>query len=675
MDEKRKRRQSKLEEFNSLSTTSSAQARGLAGGSPGGSALQDPKSAESPLLSPSSRNASTVSINNMTGPSSRSRATTLDVPGLTRSKVSPNGEISARDVGSKLVIVMVGLPARGKSYVTKKLCRFLNWQQHNCRIFNVGNTRRRANQYAGPSDRPLPDYPDGQQAGREAPNVEPPADETSHSADFFSPENQKSFEMREQWAYDTLNELLDYVLEGEGSVGILDATNTTVARRKAVMNRIRERSNNQLKVLFLESICSRSEIIENNVHLKLSGPDYRNMDKAKALRDFLNRLHNYEKVYETIGPQEEKDPDFQYIKMINVGQKLECGNIKGFLAGQTVFFLLNFNLNMRQIWITRHGESTDNEKGQIGGDAPLTERGDRYSKALAKFMEYKKKEFRRQQLAEYTKLVRLVEQSGSEPPTPMNEPESVNFCVWTSMLQRAVDTAKYFDENEFDLKEMRMLNEIDAGVCDGMTYEEIREKLPDEYKARMADKTRYRYPGVGGESYLDVINRLRAVIVEIERMSENLLVICHRVVARILLAYFMNLGRDAIGDLEVPLHTLYVLEPKPYGVEWELYKYNERSNWFYHVPKEANTIKNQLTDKSRRYTVVATADMVLGDTLERNKCTIYDDTVIEEASDEDESEGQAISSQSRHTRNSSESDPDCKNDDIEAIRAKLQKAL
>jgi 6-phosphofructo-2-kinase len=29
----------------------------------------------------------------------------------------------------------------------------------------------------------------------------------------------------------------------------------------------------------------------------------------------------------------------------------------------------------------------------------------------------------------------------------------------------------------------------------------------------MADKLNYRYPGVGGESYLDVIERIRPVII------------------------------------------------------------------------------------------------------------------------------------------------------------------
>lgn len=531
--------------------------------------------------------------------SKRLRATTLDVPGLTRSKVSPDGRIAKDDVGAKLVIIMVGLPARGKSYVTKKLARFLNWQQHDCRIFNVGNTRRRASKHAGPSKEPLPDEPEKAQ--------------TEQKGDFFSRDNPRSVAQREKWAETTLAELLDYVLDGEGSVGILDATNTTRARRKRVMNIINQRSNGQLKVLFLESICTQSHIIESNVRLKLSGPDYKDMDQSKAIDDFLLRLRNYEEAYEPISSEEEADPLFQYVKFINVGQKFECGNIKGFLSGQTVFFLLNFNLRPRQIWITRHGESVDNQLGRIGGDAGLTSRGQRYAAAVAKFMKFKKEEFRNRMIKESAEQLQILQKSGSRPPTPTNEPADQNFCVWTSMLRRTIETASHFEETEFDLKEMRMLNELDPGICNGMTYQEIKRAYPHEYEARMQDKIRYRYPGIGGESYLDVINRLRPVIVEMERMEDNCLVICHRVVARVLLSYFMNLGRDAIGDLEVPLHTLYVLEPKPYGVDWALFKYNERVNWFYEVSTEDAQVKSQLNDHKRRYTVVATAGLKLGD--------------------------------------------------------------
>ena len=55
-------------------------------------------------------------------------------------------------------------------------------------------------------------------------------------------------------------------------------------------------------------------------------------------------------------------------------------------------------------------------------------------------------------------------------------------------------------------------DEIDAGECDGLTYEEISQRLPQEFSARQADKFRYRYPR--GESYEDVIRRLEPVILD-----------------------------------------------------------------------------------------------------------------------------------------------------------------
>ena len=44
------------------------------------------------------------------------------------------------------VIVMVGLPARGKTYIAKKLTRYLNWIGVNTRVFNAGDYRRCVNE-------------------------------------------------------------------------------------------------------------------------------------------------------------------------------------------------------------------------------------------------------------------------------------------------------------------------------------------------------------------------------------------------------------------------------------------------------------------------------------------------------------------------------------------------
>ena len=108
---------------------------------------------------------------------------------------------------------------------------------------------------------------------------------------------------------------------------------------------------------------------------------------------------------------------------------------------------------------------------------------------------------------------------------------------------------------------MRMLNEIYAGKYEGYTYEQIKDMDRDTFDERKRDKLHYRYPGPGGEGYLDVINRLRPVIVELERMTDHCLLIGHRSVARILLAYFKGLGRDEVTDLDVPIGMLYCLEP------------------------------------------------------------------------------------------------------------------
>lgn len=42
------------------------------------------------------------------------------------------------------VIAMVGLPARGKTYISKKLARYLNWVGIFTRVYNLGEYRRNA---------------------------------------------------------------------------------------------------------------------------------------------------------------------------------------------------------------------------------------------------------------------------------------------------------------------------------------------------------------------------------------------------------------------------------------------------------------------------------------------------------------------------------------------------
>ena len=620
----------------------------------------------------------------------RVRPTTLDIPGLTKSKVSPDGRIAPRDVGAKLVIVMVGLPARGKSYITKKLARYLNWLQHDTKIFNVGNRRRVVaggphspektrdqrmrfergltitatsppsiiDQLAGISPIQLDSAKASEsknvaQIMLNGDKIEPPAtpqsttnpnassfhERTDHdreddlhkpdmgepsspvlsrskspvtefleqNAAFFDPENQKASQIREQVARETLDELLDFILDGNGSVGILDATNSTMERRKMVMDRIRERAGPSLNVLFLESRCVDQDLLEANMKLKLSGPDYKDTDPTLALADFKKRVEAYERAYVPLGEYEEKH-NMPYIQMIDVGRKLISHQIKGFLASQANYYLLNFNLAPRQIWITRHGLSMDNISGKIGGDSDLASEGHQYAQTLARFIDEKRQEWDMKQINAMENSHFPPQPGDVTPPNPYYQVQSPtssstsdaastktdasesegyelkNFCVWTSMLKRSIQTAQYFSDEDFDCKQMRMLDELNAGVMEGLTYNCISSLYPEEYASRKKDKLHYRYPGPGGEGYLDVINRLRPVIVELERMTDHVLLVTHRSVARVLLAYFRGLKREEVADLDVPVGMLYCLEPKPYGVDFKAYKWDKGQEWFYEQP-------------------------------------------------------------------------------------------
>lgn len=74
------------------------------------------------------------------------------------------------------------------------------------------------------------------------------------SAKFFDPKNETASKLREQVALDTLDELLDYLLHQGGAVGILDATNSTIHRRKLLVEHIKAKEP-KLGILFIESVC------------------------------------------------------------------------------------------------------------------------------------------------------------------------------------------------------------------------------------------------------------------------------------------------------------------------------------------------------------------------------------------------------------------------------------
>lgn len=391
---------------------------------------------------------------------------------------------------------MVGLPARGKTYIAKKLTRYFNWIGIETKVFNVGEYRRRV------------------------------VSNFSHtnSAQFFHPDNVEANAIREQCAKEALKDLCHWLHHG-GEVAVYDATNSNRPRRKMIYEYLTKQRG--IRILFIESLCTDPNIIEANIlEVKVSSPDYQTTDKDDAVEDFRRRIAVYEQQYNPL--DEELDKNLSFIKIYNQGERYLINNIHGHIQSRAVYFLMNIHVLPKTIYLTRPGETEGNITGKIAGGGPLSERGHQYAEALGKYF----------------------------------EDENVNqLRVWTSLAQHSVDTTAFIN-NSVPQEHWKALNELDAGVAEGLTYNEFHDRFPEEFRKRQNDKYHYRF--LYGESYMDVVSRLEPVMMELER-QQNVLVVCQQAISRCILAYFLNYDTDELPYIDFPLHTVIKLTTLAYG--------------------------------------------------------------------------------------------------------------
>ncbi|KAJ8384541.1 hypothetical protein AAFF_G00200740 [Aldrovandia affinis] len=410
------------------------------------------------------------------------------------------------------VIVMVGLPARGKTYMSRKLTRYLNWIGLPTKVFNVGEYRREAVCYS--------------------------------SYDFFKPDNQDAVKIRQQCALAALSDVKSYLTEEGGQIAVFDATNTTRNRRDMILSFGRD---NGFKIFFIESVCEDPSVIAANImEVKVSCPDYQDCNKNDAMEDFQKRIECYRLSYEPLDP-DQYDRNVSLIKVIDVGRRFLVNRVQDHIQSKIVYYLMNIHIQPhRTIYLCRHGESEHNMQGRLGGDSALSAGrrdegeantwggggggGRKFAGALTSFME---------------------------------EQSLQGLKVWTSQLRCSIQTAEALGVK---YEQWKALNEIDAGVCEDMTYDEVKERFPEEFAMRDQDKYYYRYPT--GESYQDLVQRVEPVIMELER-QENVMVISHQAVMRCLLAYFLDKSADEMPYLKCPLHTVLKLTPVAYGCKVE----------------------------------------------------------------------------------------------------------
>lgn len=140
--------------------------------------------------------------------------------------------------------------------------------------------------------------------------------------------------------------MLQWYEKEDGIVGIYDATNSTLERRKWLHESLTE---NNIQVFFIESICEDESVVAANItEVKLNSPDYNGIPADEAVADFQARINQYKNQYQTIIEQ-----DYSYIKLINVGSQVIVNLVKGYLESRIVYYLMNLHIRSRKIYMSR----------------------------------------------------------------------------------------------------------------------------------------------------------------------------------------------------------------------------------------------------------------------------------------------------------------------------------
>ena len=480
----------------------------------------------------------------------------------------------------RLVIVLVGLPGRGKSFIARKLQNFLTWRGSECRVFNVGKYRRTA--AAGACD-----------------------------ANFFDSKNAAAARLRQEAASDALRDMLRWLDHEDGAtapakalrkdrVGIYDATNSTRERRDWILTECTDktfRAGKPTGVIFVESICDDKDLLHENYMTKVNNsPDYMGMDKDEAMADILKRAALYEEAYETI------DDDSQsYIKMYNLSSKILVNHIYGRMSKSIVPALMAWNIGTRPVFICRAGETMDvlerhSMKCLMSRSESLGPNGTTFRDALFDYMKVECLDFVHRRKMAGSFIPNLKTGTGTSINGAMNRgsvlrsshgdlaslqssqhdaqeedvyigidgitPLPFPCYIMSSTMPRARQTVEW-EGMPYSVQMVSNLNPLDKGDFTGLELEDIADMHPEWYQQLVEDTFHTRFPG--GECYGDLTSRLESVVVDIEQQVGPVLVVSHVSILQVLVAYFRGTPVERCTSIALPLNTVLKFTPSKGG--------------------------------------------------------------------------------------------------------------
>lgn len=339
--------------------------------------------------------------------------------------------------------------------------------------------------------------------------------ENTSYARFFDPNNREGVALREKIGLINMQRARKY-LHDRGNIAILDATNANRERRKMISAMLGDHS-----ILFVECVNEDREILEASILQKIDLEEFGHLTQQEAIESFRLRIAYYQSIYEPL----DQEPNF--IKLDSLNNRILSEEISEDIpyVEQVRDFLLTDMV--KNLFLIRHGETHFNIEDRIGGDSSLSPAGEEQARALAEYFRNKK--------------------------IPL---------IFTSQKKRTIQTAqpiKAFQE-KCEIISLPEFNEIDSGICEKMSYDEIKKGLPHVYGERKKDKYNYIYPG--GEGYVTMQDRIYRGIKKtlyLSNPSLNIMIVGHRAVNRMILSHFLFRRREDVPYIYIPQDRFYYI--------------------------------------------------------------------------------------------------------------------
>ena len=348
-------------------------------------------------------------------------------------------------------------------------------------------------------------------------------------SDFFNPLNKEAMELRREFALMNIKRARQY-LKNKGHVAILDATNVSRSRRELIEENLKDHP-----ILYIECINNDDDIVNVSISHKVRAPEFSTLSEELAVKEFKKRIEYYRMIYNTLHVER------NFISMDSLHNRVLYEQIEDQLPLYSRIRDCLVTDVVKSLFLIRHTETFFNVEDRIGGDSDLTPRGREQANALGRFFKNKKISY-----------------------------------IFTSEKKRTIQTAKAIKTLQHDCTIVRLkeFNEIHAGICEGMTYDEIQRFKPDIHSARKADKYDYIYPG--GEGYATMKERIKIGIKKafyLNQRTDNIMIIGHRAVNRMILSHFLYRREEDVPYIYIPQDKFYHIVATQDRKVFELNKY------------------------------------------------------------------------------------------------------